>query len=583
MGAASAEVEPILDGPWSSYTCRRVAVMVILAGCWFQAFESFVDVFVARRVDAASCTCTAASWVHNTSTLDAACAACEAALGSLECSDRSTLAGEFGLYCSKEWLRSLPLTLYSVGVGIGSFAGILADRYGRRPVLVAARTGTAVVFLASALAPSFNLYLAAKLLVGLTSQSGGAAGFPLATELCGKRLRARLTAELWTHSWATSCCVLALIAYLLCEHSWRWLAFASGIPYVVLACCYALFVPESPRWCICHGQRDRAYAILARLVKGNGRLLQSGATSESSGGDDGGGSLIRAAEPSNASGVDGYCSSNELMVDDRTRPCTSTDMVSAPSASGVAGDLMDRVPPTTAVDHSANERAPPSSSVLELCSTSPMSRYTFIEAYLWMTVSLSYFAIGTRQPVWIERKSYTDAHSTPKPELTAFRPMLACTPGYNSGNLVGDPYLNFLIISLPLYGSAFAASFLPDHPKIGRRGAGAIFYGAITLAIGAGALWPHYATYSSIIGSWAGEAAFSVVYLQTMELCPTRLRGSMFAVCSAAGRVGSTVAAPIVTICGETITLATIAAMCLGALLSSFGLPETLGKAMNES
>ena len=147
---------------------------------------------------------------------------------------------------------------------------------------------------------------------------------------------------------------------------------------------------------------------------------------------------------------------------------------------------------------------------------------------------------------------------------------------------MGDPYLNFLLISLPLYASAFAASMLPDHPRIGRRGSSAIFYGAITIAIGAGALWPKYATYSSIVGSWAGEAAFSLVYLQAMELCPTRLRGSMFAVCSAAGRVGSTVAAPIVTIFGETATLATIAGMCLFALLSSFGLPETLGKAMNE-
>lgn len=159
--------------------------------------------------------------------------------------------------------------------------------------------------------------------------------------------------------------------------------------------------------------------------------------------------------------------------------------------------------------------------------------------------------------------------------------MLTCTAGYNSGNLVGDACLNFLLISLPLYASAFAASMVPDHPRVGRRGAGAIFFGTITLAIGAGAQWPEYATYSSMIGSWAGEAAFSVVYLQAMELCPTRLRGSMFAICSAAGRVGSTMAAPFVTIFGETITLATIAGMCLVALLSSFGLPETLGKVID--
>lgn len=302
------------------------------------------------------------------------------------------MAGEFSLFCGKDWLRSLPLTLYSIGVGIGSFAGILADRYGRRRVLVMARTGTAIVFLASAVAPTFELYLAAKLLVGLTSQSGGAAGFPLATELCGKRLRARLTAELWTHSWATSCCVLALLAYLLRNHSWRWLAFASGIPYVVLASCYALLVPESPRWCLCHGQRDRAYAILARLVKGDGRLLQTSAARESSGVVDDGGSLV-AIEPANESSVERY--SDGLIVDDRMRPSIANTTVSVSCASGASGNVTDVTPLPTAAETRV-ERAP-SSSVLELCAESPTSRYTFIQAYLWMTVSLSYFAIGTDQ------------------------------------------------------------------------------------------------------------------------------------------------------------------------------------------
>ena len=60
------------------------------------------------------------------------------------------------------------------------------------------------------------------------------------------------------------------------------------------------------------------------------------------------------------------------------------------------------------------------------------------------------------------------------------------THRYNTSNLAGEKHVDFLLISLPLFLSGWASSYLPDHPRIGRRGASAIFYGSITLAIGAG-------------------------------------------------------------------------------------------------
>lgn len=63
--------------------------------------------------------------------------------------------------------RQLVIGLFLVGAGATSlFPGALADRYGRRPVLFWSLGGYIVFTLAAALAPSFDLLLACRLLAG---------------------------------------------------------------------------------------------------------------------------------------------------------------------------------------------------------------------------------------------------------------------------------------------------------------------------------------------------------------------------------------------------------------------------------
>ncbi len=53
-----------------------------------------------------------------------------------------------------------------------------------------------------------------------------------------------------------------------------------------------------------------------------------------------------------------------------------------------------------------------------------------------------------------------------------------------------------------------------------------LFFGLTVVAIVFGVVWPVVATASSMIGTFAAEAAFAVVYLQSQELFPTSVRGA---------------------------------------------------------
>ena len=122
-----------------------------------------------------------------------------------------------------------------------------------------------------------------------------------------------------------------------------------------------------------------------------------------------------------------------------------------------------------------------------------------------------------------------------------------------------------------------------DHPRFGRRGACYVFFGGITISIGAGAFWPKLATYSSIIGNFVAMCAFNLVYVQAAELFPTRLRSGGMGICSAAGKVGSFFSAPLHGILGSTATLTIISSMCaLAVLAAASGLPETRGRGLTD-
>ena len=151
------------------------------------------------------------------------------------------------------------------GAAFGAaFAGRLADRFGRRPILLA----TSLIFVAgaavSALAPELAVLLAGRLLVGVGI--GGASMLtPLyLAEIAPAKERGALVSF---NQLAVTLGILGsyLIGYALAaDAAWRWMLGLGGVPGIVLAI-GMLLLPETPRWLAGHGHTDQARAALLRL------------------------------------------------------------------------------------------------------------------------------------------------------------------------------------------------------------------------------------------------------------------------------------------------------------------------------
>ena len=160
------------------------------------------------------------------------------------------------------------------GAAFGAaFAGRLADRFGRRPILLI----TAIIFVAgaavSALAPDLTVLLAGRLLVGIGI--GGASMLtPLyLAEIAPAKQRGALVSF---NQLAVTVGILGsyLIGYALAgSGSWRWMLGLGGVPGILLAV-GMLYLPETPRWLAGHGHADQARAALLRL-RGHGAEIQA--------------------------------------------------------------------------------------------------------------------------------------------------------------------------------------------------------------------------------------------------------------------------------------------------------------------
>uniref|UniRef100_A0A8D0DDP7 Si:dkey-166k12.1 n=1 Tax=Sander lucioperca TaxID=283035 RepID=A0A8D0DDP7_SANLU len=183
---------------------------------------------------------------------------------------QSTTVTEWDLVCNKAGLNSLSSSIYMFGLLVGSVLfGAMADRYGRRFILllsIALQTGFGV---AVAFAPNFSVYVILRFLVGTTVSGVIINAFVLGTEwTCTKR---RMLAGIFTdYAFGLGYMLLAGIAYLI--RDWRKLQLAISAPGFLLIF-YIWVIPQSARWLLANDRMEEAIALLRKAALVNGQVL----------------------------------------------------------------------------------------------------------------------------------------------------------------------------------------------------------------------------------------------------------------------------------------------------------------------
>ena len=160
-----------------------------------------------------------------------------------------------------------------VGMFLGAaVSGRLADRYGRRTVFQATLVLFSFGSLLSALAPTFELLLAARIVAGLGLGGELPVVATLVSELSPRRSRGRMI--VWLESfWAYGTVLAGLIAvFVLPMWGWRGAFLIGALPALYVAYLRRA-LPESPRFLASVGRVTEADAVVRRVEREGGGAL----------------------------------------------------------------------------------------------------------------------------------------------------------------------------------------------------------------------------------------------------------------------------------------------------------------------
>ncbi|WP_114856204.1 sugar porter family MFS transporter [Brachybacterium sp. YJGR34] len=180
------------------------------------------------------------------------------------------IAGIALLSISEQWEMSPAVSGFVVsslllGATIGvAVAGRLADRFGRRPILMLISAFFIVGGILAAVAPDVSLLILGRFIMGLGVGGSASVVTIYLVEIAPTRHRGKI-GSLGQVMVVLGILLAYIVGYALQpSDAWRWMIGLSVVPGAILAV-GLVSMPESPRWFVSHGRPGDARRSLERL------------------------------------------------------------------------------------------------------------------------------------------------------------------------------------------------------------------------------------------------------------------------------------------------------------------------------
>lgn len=166
------------------------------------------------------------------------------------------------------WQAGLIASSTSQGYLIGSLAaGFLADRYGRRRIMMSALGVYCVASMLSACVHDWGVYFALRVVCGIGTGAEAVVIIPYIAEFLPARRRGGLCGAVvgfYAFGYMAAAALGALIVPAF-PAGWRLASFMTGLP-VLLLLWWRRALPESPRWLEQKGRPEEARSVMERFT-----------------------------------------------------------------------------------------------------------------------------------------------------------------------------------------------------------------------------------------------------------------------------------------------------------------------------
>ncbi|XP_027631124.1 solute carrier family 22 member 22-like [Tupaia chinensis] len=180
----------------------------------------------------------------------------------------STIVTQWDLVCDSQSLKPLSQFLFIVGYIIGSpTGGYFADKFGRKPILLAASLLFGLLGICSVFAPTFPVYCTLRFLMSISLATIYSNSFVILIEWIPTEARPMMM-TVAALCLSTGQVLLAGLAYVF--RDWHLLQFSICVPYVL----FFLFLwtsVESARWLIISGKLEKALKEMKKIAYLNGK------------------------------------------------------------------------------------------------------------------------------------------------------------------------------------------------------------------------------------------------------------------------------------------------------------------------